>query len=280
MGKRGWFVTRGRDGDRTVQQALVGLEPLLKNVSGKTVLDVGCAEGLVGIELANRGATHVLGIDRLEDHINVARRLGVEQTEFLVANANSFYPRSESFDIVLLLAILHKLKDPYGAAQRLGAAAKSLVVVRLPPGGPVFVDRRSNNKPQNITRALEDIGFHLESDSRGTFDEWIGFYRRGEMITAPAPTAAVHAPAPPSSVGWPFPSWSPHPSVQEQQEQVLQPALPDIAAAEVAEGVPIEVAIEPPLQEVQADSPVLSEPADTPQLWTDLEPGDDSRQGS
>ena len=53
MGK-GWFVTDGRAGDRTLAQQLVGLDKI--NVQGATVLDVGCAEGLISIEMAKRGA--------------------------------------------------------------------------------------------------------------------------------------------------------------------------------------------------------------------------------
>ena len=51
MTKQGWFSTKGRLGDRTLKQQLMGLDPLFAECKGKTVLDVGCAEGLISIEL-------------------------------------------------------------------------------------------------------------------------------------------------------------------------------------------------------------------------------------
>ena len=48
----GWFTTAKRPGDRTLEQQLVGLDKVLAEVAGKTVLDAGCAEGLISMEIS------------------------------------------------------------------------------------------------------------------------------------------------------------------------------------------------------------------------------------
>jgi hypothetical protein len=40
------------------------------------------------------------------------------------------------FDVVLLLAVLHKLRDPSAACARFARQARDLCVVRLPPAKP------------------------------------------------------------------------------------------------------------------------------------------------
>ena len=52
---KGWFSTLGLV-NRTPDQQLNGLIGCSWRVWGKTVLDVGCAEGLISIELAKAGA--------------------------------------------------------------------------------------------------------------------------------------------------------------------------------------------------------------------------------
>lgn len=61
---------------------------LLELVPGKTVIDFGCGEGVEAVELAQRGAKRVIGIDIREDLLETARRrakaAGVsERCEFL-----------------------------------------------------------------------------------------------------------------------------------------------------------------------------------------------------
>ena len=45
---------------------------ILGDVTGKTILDLGCGDGFFTIPLANAGATHVIGIDNSEEQIILA----------------------------------------------------------------------------------------------------------------------------------------------------------------------------------------------------------------
>jgi len=176
---KGWFTTRGREGDRTLDQQLAGLDILFERVPSKTVLDVGCAEGLISIELARRGARAVHGLEIVREHVDVANGLRDHlPITFEVADANTYAPR-RVYDIVIMLALLQKLKDPTAACKRFAKAARELVVLRLPPlHAPTIVDARSGNKPHDMKAALESCGFGLIHVEHGTFNEWIGYFER------------------------------------------------------------------------------------------------------
>jgi len=174
-----WF-----GGDRTIEQQLMGLDRLWREILGKTVLDVGCAEGEISLECAKRGAKQVVGIEIRRDAVTAAQvaRNAIDvppDVTFMCGDAQVYVPFGE-WDIVLLLAVLHKLKDPSAACRRLVAAARDLVVIRLPPAtASVIVDERSGNEPHDIGWVMADSGFELEHQGYdGPFGEWMGYYRR------------------------------------------------------------------------------------------------------
>ena len=70
---RGWFNIPDRPGPRTVAQQLLGLDQLFVECKGKTCLDVGCAEGMISIELARRGAIAVHGVEVSKRRVKVGR---------------------------------------------------------------------------------------------------------------------------------------------------------------------------------------------------------------
>jgi len=176
---KGWFGVPGRPGDRTLKQQLTGLEHLIERVEGKTVLDVGCAEGLISLQLFDEGASAVHGLEVVADHLTVGNKLrGDRAVTFEHADANSYKP-VRRYDIVLMLAVLQKLRDPSMACRRFADAARELVVIRLPPKfAPTIVDERSGSHPHHIDKVMESCGFALAQITAGPFDEWMGYYER------------------------------------------------------------------------------------------------------
>lgn len=175
-----WFAINGAAGDRTLKQQIKGLGDLRDRIAGKTLLDVGCAEGLISTYLFDQGATAVHGIEVRPDFVEVATALrGDRAVTFEVADANDYEPVRE-YDIVILLAVLHKLRDPTAACKRFAAAARHMVVLRLPPkGAPTIIDERSNSEKHDIGRAMTDSGFQLKNAGFiGPRDEWMGYYER------------------------------------------------------------------------------------------------------
>lgn len=179
--RKGWFSTPNRPGDRTLEQQLKGLDLLFSEVHGRSVLDIGCAEGLIAFELADAGALCVHGVEIVPEHVHVAQALvnGSDlDCTFEVADANTYTPR-QHFDIVIALALLHKLRRPDLACERFATFARDLVVLRLPPQtAPTIVDARSGGIPYDMGAVLANAGFVLADVRRGHFNEWCGYYRR------------------------------------------------------------------------------------------------------
>jgi 2-polyprenyl-3-methyl-5-hydroxy-6-metoxy-1,4-benzoquinol methylase len=94
---------------------------------GDTVLDYGCATGKVACELADH-VQEVHGLDFSARMIAAARKkaaeLKIENVDFRQATIfDPVYP-AESFDVVVALGILHLLKDPQKAIERIHALLK------------------------------------------------------------------------------------------------------------------------------------------------------------
>ncbi len=95
-----------------------GISDLVIRARGASVFDIGCNRGLVGFEFANNGARLVHGCDIYKEGIETAREifkdLNSVQSRFEVVDLTKEgsidvfgnYP----YDIVLLLAIVHKLR--------------------------------------------------------------------------------------------------------------------------------------------------------------------------
>jgi SAM-dependent methyltransferase len=189
--RKGWFTIPGiQTGDRTLAQQLKGLTPALYACERKSILDLGCAEGLVAYAFAERGARRVRGYDVVPAAIQRAIAFKQDSRYAMHASAVDFRvdnverlaglpPELFAVDFVLALAILHKLKDPRRAARWIAKVAGELVVVRLPKDTPGFVlDERSGLVHHDISSDLGAGGFFLDRVERGSFEEWTGYYRR------------------------------------------------------------------------------------------------------
>ena len=129
--RRGWFVIPGvQDGDVALDDQMQALWPAVAEAKGKTVLDIGCAEGLIGREFARAGARAVTGLESIEAHLDVAREhcAGLPMT-FVHANINQPQP-DYSADIVLALGVAHKLQFPEVGIRFAARSSRGLVLLR------------------------------------------------------------------------------------------------------------------------------------------------------
>ena len=139
---KGWFKVNGvQDGDRTIETQVRGLETVAERFAGKTVLDLGCAEGLIGRHLIDAWAAQsVDGVTVVQYEIDAGRKLcaGREQ-RFFAGNLASVEGRTglgmrlkKKYDVVLLLSVLHKAQSPMPFLEWATDFAKELIVIRLP----------------------------------------------------------------------------------------------------------------------------------------------------
>jgi len=188
---KGWFHIDGLQiGDRLLLEQVAGLEWFTDHrdrIAGAWILDIGCAEGLIGMELlalaGDGGALH--GLELVESRVKVARDLargrGFDRATFEVHDAETFsswYPvRSGArFDVVLALAIAHKLRDPGAFLRAAAAVCEQFLAVRTP--APIITDRRSSFEPFDVPAIMLDAGMKQIAGGHYTRGEWTGIFER------------------------------------------------------------------------------------------------------
>ena len=98
------------------------------------VIDLGCLEGAFSIELARRGAKHVLGVEARQlsvDRCNlVGDLLGLTNVSFRCADLHDELRRApDGFDAVLATGILYHLPDPAASLNAIRAACRGFALV-------------------------------------------------------------------------------------------------------------------------------------------------------
>src|SRR5690606_34190230 len=83
------------------------------DLTGKTVLDIGCNAGFYSIEMKRRGADRVLGIDFDEAYLAQARfaaEVAGTPIEFRKLSVYDVGALNEAFDLVLFMGVLYRLR--------------------------------------------------------------------------------------------------------------------------------------------------------------------------
>ena len=85
------------------------------DLTGKTVLDIGCNAGYYSLEMKRRGAERVLGID-FDDRYLAQARLAAEveeaDIEFRKLSVYDLAALHERFDLVIFMGVLYHLRHP------------------------------------------------------------------------------------------------------------------------------------------------------------------------
>lgn len=146
---------------------------------GSRILDFGCGQGRLCVELDALGYAQVVGVDSSPEMIARARA-SCPRYELLVSDGRALPFADASFDAVLLFAVLTCIPD--GAAQKNLVASLKRV---LRPGGlllvsdyPLQEDARNRERYQHFAGELEPFGTFrlpggpvLRHHAREWFDE-------------------------------------------------------------------------------------------------------------
>ena len=93
------------------------------DLSGKRVLDIGCAEGFFSFEAERRGAREVIGIDSSPDSVrrfNIVKDARQSAATAVLMNVYDLTPeRLGTFDLVLFYGVFYHLKHPQYALERI-----------------------------------------------------------------------------------------------------------------------------------------------------------------
>ncbi|PWC27074.1 TIGR04290 family methyltransferase [Teichococcus aestuarii] len=160
-----WFHNLNLHGVQTAPEHALGDYPasvwqyfghaLPQDLSGKSVLDIGCNAGFFSIEMKRRGAACVLGVDsdpRYLDQARFAARvlgLDIEYRELSVYDVGAL---GERFDVVLFMGVLYHLRHPLLA----------LDLLREHVVGNLLVFQSMQRGPREVEPAQEDYPFAAE----------------------------------------------------------------------------------------------------------------------
>lgn len=133
---------------------------LPRDLTGKSVLDIGCNAGFYAIEMKRCGAARVLGIDSDERYLAQARlaseALGFDDIEYRRATVYDVGALGERFDLVLFMGVFYHLRHPLLA----------LDLVREHAVGELMVFQTMQQGSADVLPVPEDHPFHKP----GTFD--------------------------------------------------------------------------------------------------------------
>ena len=121
-----WFHNIDLGGIRTAPEHFLGNYPADKfarfasilphDLTGKSVLDIGCNAGFYSVEMKRRGAARVVGIDSDDRYLAQARlatqALGFTDVEFRNLSVYDVAALGERFDLVIFMGVLYHLRHP------------------------------------------------------------------------------------------------------------------------------------------------------------------------
>jgi tRNA (mo5U34)-methyltransferase len=170
-----WFHNLRLNGLETAPNHFLGDYPEIKfaafrnaipaDLTGKTVLDIGCNAGFYSLEMKRRGAARVVGIDSDEQYLAQARfaaEVNGADIDFRQLDIYDVAQLHERFDLVLFMGVLYHLRHPLLALDLLYEhVVKDTMVFQSLMRGSREVARLEKDYPFSETEIFDDPGYPL-----------------------------------------------------------------------------------------------------------------------
>ena len=154
---------------------------LPNDLTGKSVLDIGCNGGFYSIEMKRRGASRVLGIDSDGRYLAQARfaseMLGFDDIEYAELDVYDVAALGEKFDLVIFMGVLYHLRHPLRALDliREHVAGDLLLFQSMQRGSrnvfPLKPDYKFSETDQFFESAYPKLHF-VEREYCGDWTNW------------------------------------------------------------------------------------------------------------
>jgi tRNA (mo5U34)-methyltransferase len=165
-----WFHNIELNGVLTAPEHFLGDYPRVKfrrfaaalpaDLSGRSVLDIGCNAGFYSVEMKRRGARRVLGIDSDERYLAQARfatEICEADIEFRQMSVYDLALLRERFDVVLFMGVLYHLRHPLLALDLIHEhVASDLMIFQ---------------SMQRGARSIADVATNYEFSETGHFEQ-------------------------------------------------------------------------------------------------------------
>jgi tRNA (mo5U34)-methyltransferase len=168
-----WFHNLDLDGVMTAPRHFLGDYPRQKfarfahaiptDLTGKTVLDIGCNAGFYSIEMKRRGAARVVGIDSHDGYLAQARfAADVTGTDIELRKLDVYDVGTlrETFDVVIFMGVLYHLRHPLLALDTIhDTVVGDTMIFQSMQRGSRTVARVENDYPFEETAVFDDPGY-------------------------------------------------------------------------------------------------------------------------
>jgi tRNA (mo5U34)-methyltransferase len=133
------------------------------DLSGKTVLDIGCNGGFYSMEMKRRGADRVVGIDFDPDYLAQARFAAEVEgldIEFRQMSVYDVAQLGERFDVVFFIGVLYHLRHPLLALDLIHEhVTRDLLVFQSMQRGSPEIGEVAEDYPFQETAIFEQPGY-------------------------------------------------------------------------------------------------------------------------
>ena len=169
-----WFHNIDLHGVKTAPDHFLGDYPNIKwqlfahaipnDLTGKSVLDIGCNAGFYSIEMKKRGAARVVGIDSddiyLEQGRFAASVMGYPDIEFRNLSVYDVGELGEQFDVVIFMGVLYHLRHPLLALDTLyETVVKDMLIFQSMQRGSSDVPQLNDDYPFWETSIFENDAY-------------------------------------------------------------------------------------------------------------------------
>ncbi|MDB5688336.1 MAG: family methyltransferase [Sphingomonas bacterium] len=134
------------------------------DLTGKSVLDIGCNAGFYSIEMKRRGAARVLGIDWDDRYLAQARlaaeALAFDDVEFAKLSVYDVGSLGEQFDVVIFMGVLYHLRHPLLALDLIREhVARDMLIFQSLTRGAKAVAEIADDYDFNEPDAFDEPGY-------------------------------------------------------------------------------------------------------------------------
>jgi len=147
------YATPGEDTYTTQKLSMLQMPA---DLSGKSVLDIGCSEGFFCFEAERRHAARIVGIDRaphLGEKIALLKEITGSRIEFEDKTVYDLARLAGApFDLVIFLSVFQHLDHPYLALDLIASATRTTAIMEIPVAVKIADDAAFQRDPQALMR--------------------------------------------------------------------------------------------------------------------------------
>jgi tRNA (mo5U34)-methyltransferase len=168
-----WFHNMDLGGVRTAPNHFLGDYPACKwhmfqhaipaDLTGKTVLDIGCNAGFYSIQMKQRGASRVVAVDSDPGYLAQARfaaDVTGAEIEFHEMDVYNVGDLQEKFDVVIFMGVLYHLRHPLLALDLLHEhVVNDVLIFQSLMRGSRSVEPIENDYPFSETQVFDRPGY-------------------------------------------------------------------------------------------------------------------------